>query len=90
MTEQIVFISEIGAYAIKHDDGHWMGNNEGVCCYRDHYIARGALTIIWQAYGGGAMKFSIQKYDGTGNVFSGEDKITRPIEEVIKDYEESG
>ena len=78
--------NKIGWYALKHKDGWWVGTDEGVLCYEDRYMARIAMTIVWQRDGGGTLEYEIQVFTGADKK-AGEHTPTFTAEEALKRYE---
>jgi hypothetical protein len=82
-----VCLNEIGAHAIRHTDGWWVGNDKGILCYKDHYLARVALTILWQRDGGKKLNYSIQTFTGADTI-NGTHTPKFSAEEAINNYED--
>lgn len=82
----LVGINRIGWFAIRHRDGWWIGNDEGVICYRDRDIAATAMTIAWQRDGGRELKYKIEVFKGQHKKV-GEHTPKYSAEEAIKRYE---
>lgn len=79
-------IDQPGWWAIRHNEGWWVGTEQGVLCYEDFEMARIALTIRWQMDGGGPLHYRIRKFPGP-TVAGDEIKSTKTAEQAIIDYE---
>jgi hypothetical protein len=63
--KKLVKINKIGWFAIQHSkEGWWIGTPKGVTCYKDHDLARVALTMIWQMDGGKELMYSVKPFTG--------------------------
>ena len=78
----------IGWWGLRHKDGWWVGTSEGANTYDDIYLARVALTILWQRDGGKALNYKIERFTGA-NIIAGDFTPQKSAEDAIKDYEEN-
>ena len=65
--------SIIGWHALWHiEENYWLGTDAGVNCYKDHELARMALTIVTEMRGDKGIEFCIKEFTGadrnTGDV----------------------
>lgn len=82
-----VGINQIGWYALRHRDGWWLGNSQGVACYGELETAKAALTIAWQRDGGVKCNFHIAVYGGEELKETGEYTPKLSAHDAISDYE---
>jgi hypothetical protein len=57
--EDEVGINKEGWYCLRHAEGWFMGNEKGVACYRQHWLAKAALTLAIEREAG-KMVWSIE------------------------------
>lgn len=78
----------IGWWGIRHKDGWWVGTSEGANTYDDIYLARVALTILWQRDVGKALNYKIERFTGA-NIIAGDFTPQKSAEDAIQDYEKN-
>lgn len=78
----------IGWWGLRHRDGWWVGSSAGANTYDDIYLARVALTILWQRDGGKSINYKIERFAGA-NIITGDFTPQKSAEDAIKDYEEN-
>ena len=70
-----------------HSTGaYYVGNTQGVVCYRYKLLAQAALTILWQRDGGGRLNYRITTYTGDPVVDTGEVETKLTSEQALKNY----
>ena len=84
--QRMVSCDRIGWFAIQHKDNWWVGTDKGVTCYKDHELARVALTIIWLREGGRELNYRIRRYTGA-KVQNGEHTPKLSAVEALQRYE---
>lgn len=76
-----------GWFGIRHNDGWWVGTDDGPNTYEKLNAARIAMTILWQREGGGALDYKIERF--SGNVEKvGEFTPLKSGEDAILEYED--
>ena len=81
-----VGVNQIGWDAIQHKDGWWVGTSKGVTCYKNHDLARYALTTIWQREGGRRLNYRIKTFTGA-EVDAGEHTPVKSASQAMADYD---
>ena len=81
-----VAVNKPGWWAIRHIDGWWVGNNEGVLCYEEEEVGRAALTILWQRDGGGRPPYKLKRFT-EANKITGKHTPEKSAVQALKDYE---
>ena len=76
----------IGWFAIRHKEGWWVGNEDGVTCYGLRELAQYALTIIWQREGGRRLDYRIHRFTGVTHA-NGVHEPKYSAEEALNRYE---
>jgi len=76
----------LGWFAIRHKEGWWVGNEDGVTCYAERELAQYALTIIWQRDGGRQLNYRIHRFTGADHI-TGETTPKYSAEEAMTRYE---
>lgn len=62
--EEEVGVNVVGWFCLRHKDGWFVGTEKGVTCYRQHYIARAALTFAIERERGRWNTYRIATYTG--------------------------
>lgn len=75
-----------GWFGIRHNDGWWVGTDEGPNTYEEMDAARMAMTILWQREGGGALDYKIERFAGAAKKV-GEFTPLKSGEDAIREYE---
>lgn len=78
----------IGWWGLRHKDGWWVGTSQGANTYNDIYLARVALTILWQRDAGKALNYKIERFTGA-SIIAGDFTPQKSAVDAIKDYEEN-
>jgi len=74
-----------GWWAVRHKDGWWPGDENGVPCWEDKEIARLAMTMCWQRDGGGKLNWVVDQFTEVTHK-TGEYEPKYTFDEAMKRY----
>ena len=81
-------INVTGWYALRAiDESHWLGDDEGVMCYKHHEIAKMAHAIIEEQMGNNRIKYYLKPYHGENEIKSDNIIMMKSAEEALNDLE---
>lgn len=82
-----VGVNKVGWYCLRHKDGWFVGTEDGVTCYRQHDIARAALTIAIERERGRWNTYRIETFRTGALVKKGEHTPELSAAQALKNLE---